>query len=50
MSEILLKVKKANQNTNAQFVSSLTIHWPNGKKISEIGIIKGNISSKKVWT
>ena len=28
-------------------VCSLTIQWPDGKKISEVGIIKGNISSKK---
>ena len=27
--------------------SSLTIQWPDGQKISEVGIIKGNISSKK---
>jgi len=47
MSEILKKVKKSNKNTKAQFVCSLTIQWPDGKKISEIGKIKGNISSKK---
>ena len=47
MIKILEKVKKANKGTTAQFVSSLTIQWPDGKKISEFGIIKGNISSKK---
>ena len=47
MTEILDKVKKINKSTSAQFVCSLTIQWPNGKKISEIGIIEGNISSKK---
>ena len=47
MDEILKQVKKANKGTRAQFVCSLTIQWPNGKKISEQGIIKGNISEKK---
>ena len=47
MSEILKKVKKLNKGTSAKFISSLTIQWPEGKKISEIGEIKGNISSKK---
>ena len=47
MTEILKKVKKSNKDKKAQFVCSLTIQWPDGKKISEFGIIKGNISSKK---
>ncbi len=47
MKEILKKVKKTNKDKKAQFVCSLTIQWPDGKKISEIGTIKGNISSKK---
>ena len=47
MLKILEKVKKANKNTKAQFVSSLTIQWPDGKKITERGIIKGNISDKR---
>ena len=52
MFEILKKINKANQNkkqknTKAKFVCSLTIQWPNGKKISEIGEIEGNISSPK---
>ena len=47
MVEILKKVKVLNKGTTAQFVCSLTIQWPDGKKISEIGKIKGNISSKK---
>ena len=47
MTEILKKVKKSNKDKKAQFVCSLTIQWPDGKKISEVGIIKGNISSKK---
>ena len=47
MTEILKKVKKSNKDTKAQFVCSLTIQWPDGKKISEVGVIKGNISSKK---
>ena len=47
MIEILNKIKTLNKGTAAQFVCSLTIQWPDGKKISEIGKIKGNISSKK---
>ena len=47
MSEIIKKIKEAGKGTKAQFVCSLTIQWPDGKKISEIGKIKGNISSKK---
>ncbi len=52
MFEILKKINKANQNkkqknTKAKFVCSLTIQWPNGKKISEIGEIEGNISPPK---
>ncbi len=47
MVEILKKIKVLNKGTTAQFVCSLTIQWPDGKKISEIGKIKGNISSKK---
>ena len=52
MLEILKKVKKINKNkeakdTKAKFVCALTIKWPDGKKISEIGEIKGNIISKK---
>ena len=46
MTEILKKVKKANKGTSAQFICSLTIQWPDGKKISEIGKINGNISAK----
>ncbi len=44
MIKILEKVKNQNKGTDAQFVSSLTIQWPNGKKITETGIIKGNIT------
>ena len=47
MIKILDKVKKLNRNTNAQFVSSLTIRWPDGKKITETGIIKGDITDIK---
>ena len=46
MTEILKKVKKVNKGTSAQFICSLTIQWPDGKKISEIGKINGNISQK----
>ena len=47
MIKILEKVKKANKGTTAQFVSSLTIQWLDGKKISEVGTIKGNISPQR---
>ena len=47
MIEILKKIKVINKGTLAQFVCSLTIQWPDGKKISEIGKIKGNIAPKK---
>ena len=47
MTEILKKIKQFEHNRKARFISSLTIQWPDGKKISEVGIIKGNISSKK---
>ena len=47
MVEILKKIEVLKKGTAAQFVSSLTIQWPDGKKISEIGKIKGNISAKK---
>tara|TARA_Y100001970_G_scaffold75986_1_gene96332 strand:- start:4750 stop:5343 length:594 start_codon:yes stop_codon:yes gene_type:complete len=47
MTEILKKIKKLNKNTEAQFVSSLTIQWPDGKKITEVGTVQGNISDKK---
>ena len=33
-----------NINTNAKFISSLTIQWPDGKKITETGIIEGRIT------
>ena len=47
MIEILKKVKKINKGTKAQFVSSLTLKWPDGKKINTKGVIKGNIANKK---
>ena len=47
MFKILDKIKKKNKNNDAQFVSSLTIQWPDGKKITETGIIEGKISDMK---
>ena len=47
MDEILKMVNKKNKNTNAQFICSLTIQWPDGKKISEIGKVNGKICPKK---
>ena len=43
MIEILKKIRVLKKGTKAQFVCSLTIQWPDGKKISEIGKIKGNL-------
>ena len=45
MLKILDKIK--NKNKDAQFVSSLTIQWPDGKKITETGIIEGKISDMR---
>ena len=47
MLKILEKVKNIDKGTNAQFVSSLTIKWPDGNKITETGVIKGNLTDIK---
>ena len=47
MIKILEKTKKINKTSKAQFISSLTIHWPDGKKITETGIIKGNLTDMR---
>ena len=52
MNEILKRIEKINKNkvkknTKAKFISALTIKWPEGKKISELGKIEGSITSKK---
>ena len=44
MKEILEKIKKINKGSKAQFISSLTIEWPDGKKITEKGIFKGSLT------
>ncbi len=44
MKKILEKIKKKNKGSKAQFISSLTIQWPDGKKITETGIIKGSLT------
>ena len=44
MKKILEKIKKINKGSKAQFISSLTIQWPDGKKITETGIIKGRLT------
>ena len=44
MKRILEKIKKINKGSKAQFISSLTIQWPDGKKITETGIIKGSLT------
>ena len=47
MLKILEKVKNIDKGTNAQFVSSLTIKWPDGNKTTETGVIKGNLTDIK---
>ena len=44
MKRILEKIKKINKGSKAQFISSLTIQWPDGKKITEMGVIKGSLT------
>ena len=44
MKKILEKIKKINKGSKAQFISSLTIQWPDGKKITETGVIKGSLT------
>ena len=44
MKKILEKTKKINKGSKAQFISSLTIQWPDGKKITETGTIKGSLT------
>ena len=52
MTEILRKInniksEKKKKDIRAEFICALTIKWPNGKKISDIGVVKGNIVSKR---
>ena len=42
------KKLKNNNKVKARFVCALTIYWPNGKFISSIGKINGNISKNKI--
>ena len=44
MKKILERIKKINKGSKAQFISSLTIQWPDGKKITEMGVIKGSLT------
>ena len=44
MKKILERIKKINKGSKAQFISSLTIQWPDGKKITETGVIKGSLT------
>jgi len=44
----LKKKKLKNNKVKARFVCALTIYWPNGKFISSIGKISGNISKNKI--
>ena len=44
MKKILERIKKINKGSKAQFISSLTIQWPDGKKITETGTIKGSLT------
>ena len=47
MFEILTRVRNAKRGNKARFVCSLTIQWPDGKKITERGSIEGNIVEKR---
>ena len=44
MKKILERIKKINKGSKAQFISSLTIQWPDGKKITQTGVIKGSLT------
>ncbi len=44
MKKILERIKKINKGSKAQFISSLTFQWPDGKKITETGVIKGSLT------
>ena len=44
MKKILERIKKINKGSKAQFISSLSIQWPDGKKITETGVIKGSLT------
>ena len=51
ISKVYKKIKKRklkNNKVKARFVCALTIYWPNGKFISSIGKINGNISKNKI--
>jgi len=51
ISKVYKKIKKKklkNNKVKARFVCALTIYWPNGKFISSIGKISGNISKNKI--
>ena len=51
ISKVYKKIKKKklkNNKVKARFVCALTIYWPNGKFISSIGKINGNISKNKI--
>ena len=47
MKKILERIKKINKGSKAQFISSLTIQWPDGKKITETGVIKGSLTDMR---
>ena len=47
MKRILEKIKKINKGSKAQFISSLTIQWPDGKKLTETGVIKGSLTDMR---
>ncbi len=44
-----MNIRKKNweNNSSASFVCSMTLFWPDGKKIFSEGTIKGKISNKK---
>ena len=42
--------KKKKKNTNAKFICSLTICFNENKKVTTLGVIKGNISENLLGT
>ncbi len=39
--------KNWNNDNSARFICCMTLFWPNGKKYSSSGVIKGKIANKK---
>ena len=56
IEKVYNELKKINFKWNkgkkvvARFISCLTLHWPNGKLVSSVGVVKGEISEIKKGT